>query len=86
MVLRATTEGRRGWCRDDPDRFRRASRQFHAPRSGALYRAWKKDGDVVLYATVSRTLGDALTRRTGRIGSHVMPRSYHHISPLAGSA
>jgi hypothetical protein len=75
-----------GGAADDPQRFRGAARQFHAPRFRALYRVWKKDGDAILHATVSRILGDALTRRTGRIGSRVLPRSYQHLSPLVGSA
>jgi hypothetical protein len=34
-----------------------------------------------LYAIVSRTLGYALTRRTGLACCHVLPRSYQ-LSPL----
>ena len=45
-----------GGVADDMERFRRAARQFHAPRFRALYRVWKKDGDAILHATVSRIL------------------------------
>ena len=71
---------------DGPERFRGAARQFHAPRFWALHKVWKKEGHTILHATVSRILGDALTRRTGRISSHVLPRSFQHLSPLVGSA
>jgi len=71
---------------DDLDQSRRAARQFHARRFRALYRVWRKDSDAMLHATVSRILGDALTRRTARIGCQVLPRSYQRLSPLVGSA
>ena len=76
----------KGGAGEDTERFRRASRQFHAYRFRALYRQWSKEGDAFVYATVSRILGDALTRRSGRIDSHVLSRSYQHLAPLVGSA
>jgi hypothetical protein len=75
-----------GGAAEDSERFQRAVRQFHAPRFRALYRLWRKEGDTLVYATVSRILGDALTRRTGQIRSHVLPHSYQHLFPLVGSA
>jgi hypothetical protein len=75
-----------GGAAEDPGRFQRAVRQFHAPRFRALYRLWRREGDTLVYATVSRILGDALTRRTGQIRSHVLPHSYQHLTPLVGSA
>lgn len=76
----------KGGVEDDAERYRRASRQFHGYRFRALYRQWRKEGDAFVHATVSRILGDALTRRTGRIDGHVLPRSYQHLAPLVGSA
>jgi len=71
---------------EDPDRFRAATRRFHAFRYRALYRSWKKEGDTLLYATVSRVLGDAMGRRTGRITTRELPHSYQYLTPLVGSA
>jgi hypothetical protein len=70
----------------DPERFRAVSRRFHAPRYRALYRAWRKEGDVLLHATVSRVLSDALERRSGRITTRELSHSYQHLAPLVGSA
>ena len=71
---------------DDRKRFRSAVRQFHAPRYRAMYRLWKKEGDALLHATVSRVLGDALARRTGLIRTQELSHAYQHLSPLVGSA
>jgi hypothetical protein len=71
---------------DDAKRFRSAVRQFHAPRYRAMYRLWRKDGDALVHATVSRVLGDALARRTGRIRTQELARAYQHLTPLVGSA
>ena len=75
-----------GGAVDDAKRFRGAVRQFHAPRYRAMYRLWKKEGDALLHATVSRVLSDALARRTGRIKMQVLPHAYQHLTPLVGSA
>jgi hypothetical protein len=81
---RRTLDG--GGSEDDPQRFRSAVRQFHAPRYRVMYRLWKKEGDALLHATVSRVLSDALVRRTGRIKTQELPHVYQHLSPLVGSA
>ena len=71
---------------EDVERFRESARRFHAPRFRALYRLWKKEGDAHVHATVSHILDDALSRRSGRVRSQVLTRSYQHLSPLVGSA
>jgi len=71
---------------DDAKRFRSAVRQFHGPRYRALYRVWRKEGDALLHATVSRVLGDALARQTGRIRTQELSHAYQHLTPLVGSA
>ena len=71
---------------EDPKRFARARRHFHAPRFRTLYRLWKKDGDRLLHSTVSPVLGDALARGRGRVSSEALARSYQHLTPLVGSA
>ena len=71
---------------DDVNRFRGAVRQFHAPRYRAMYRLWKKEGDALVHATVSRVLSDAFARRTGRIKTQELPHPYQHLTPLVGSA
>jgi hypothetical protein len=54
--------------------------RFHTPRFRALYSAWKKDGDAILYATVSRNL--ATPQRGGRGGSEAtFCRARISISP-----
>ena len=40
------------------------------------------DGDTVFEAVASSTITEALERGTGRIESHVLLRSYHHLAPL----
>jgi hypothetical protein len=54
---------------------RRAGRQFHGYRFRAFVRQWKKGGDAFVHATVSRVLDDALTRRSGRIETHILSRA-----------
>jgi hypothetical protein len=76
----------RGEVEEDAARYRRAGRQFHSYRFRALYRQWKKGGDAFVHATVSRVLDDALTRRSGRIETHVLSRSYQQLGSLVGSA
>ena len=71
---------------DDEQRFRAAARRFHAPRYRAMYRLWKKVGDGLVHAAVSRVLSDALTRRTGRVKTVELPHAYQHLTPLVGSA
>ena len=68
------------------ERFDEALRAFGAPRFQALYRAWLERGDEVLEATLSPTLGDAITRRTGELECHVLPHRYLHLLPLVGTA
>ena len=71
---------------DDVNRFIRAVRQFHAPRYRAMYRLWKKQGDALVHATVSRVLSDAFARRTGRIKTQELPHPYQNLTRLVGSA
>ena len=71
---------------EDMSRFRKATRQFHAPRYRAMYRSWKREGDRLVHASVSRVLGDAFERRTGRITAHQLPHMYQHLASLVGSA
>jgi hypothetical protein len=46
----------------------------------------EKGGDAFVHATVSRVLDDALTRRSGRIETHVLSRAYQQLGSLVGSA
>jgi len=71
---------------DDQQRLHHAERAFSAPRFRTLYRAWLERGEVVLDATSSPVLRDAIERRTGRIDSHVLPHQYWHLAPLVGTA
>jgi len=67
-------------------RFQKARHAFASPRFRALYRTWRERGDVVLDATISSTLPEALARRTGRLECHVLPHTYLHLSSLVGTA
>jgi hypothetical protein len=71
---------------EDEQRFRTATRRFHAPRYRTMYRLWKKVGDGLVHATVSRVLSDALARRTGRIKTVELSHPYQQLTPLVGSA
>ena len=68
-------------CGSD-SRFWRAHRAFSTPRFQMLYRRWSTDGDTVFELVSSPAIADALTRGTARIESHVLLRSYDHLSPL----
>lgn len=70
----------------DGERFARARRAFGGVRYRVLYRHWLRVGDPLLDALDSPVLPDALKRGTGRIESHVVTRSYHHLAPLVGTA
>ena len=72
--------------KDRDQRFDEAIRAFGAPRFQALYRAWLERGDEVLEATMSPTLGDAITRRIGGLECRVLPHRYLHLLPLVGTA
>lgn len=76
---------RAGGRRSDP-RFEKAKLAFASPRFRALHRTWLERGDVVLDATISPTLPEALARRTGRFECHVLPHTYLHLSSLVGTA
>lgn len=76
----------RGGAPEDFRRFRRACRDFRAPRFHVLYRVWKKNGDGPVHATVSPVLEDAIARCRGRVKSEVLPHVYAHLTPLVGSA
>lgn len=71
---------------EDVSRFAECTAAFRAPRFRALYRLWKKEGDGLIVATVSRILGDAIQRRSGRVVTHVLPHPYQHLTPLVGTA
>lgn len=71
---------------DMKERFDQAQRAFSAPRFSALFRAWVDRGEMVLDATVSPVLRDAIARRTGQCESHVLPHRYLDLVPLVGTA
>ena len=52
------------------------------PAYQSLYRRWLTDGDTVFELVSSTAIADALARGTARIESHVLLRSYRHLSPL----
>jgi hypothetical protein len=51
---------------DLDERFYEARDAFSAPRFGALYRAWKQDGESVLASAGSRAVSDAVDAGSGR--------------------
>jgi hypothetical protein len=71
---------------DGEERFDQSVRAFAAARFQALYRVWLERGDVVLEATQSATLAEAVARGAGRLESHVLPYQYTHLFPLVGTA
>ena len=77
---------RRAGGRQSDARFEKARHAFASPRFRALYRTWLERGDVVLEATISPTLPEALARRRGRLECHVLPHTYLHLSSLVGTA
>jgi hypothetical protein len=77
---------RRAGGRQSDTRFEQARHAFASPRFRALHRTWLERGDVVLDATISPTLADALARRTGRLECHVLPHAYLQLSSLVGTA
>jgi hypothetical protein len=78
---RRTTSDPRTRCQSD-GRFRRAHRAFSTPRYQSFYRRWLTDGDTVFELVSSEAIADALARGTARIESHILLRSYRHLSPL----
>lgn len=70
----------------DAARYEQARLAFSAPRFGALYRAWLRQGASALDATVSPVLADTITRGAGRVECHALAHPYLHLSPLAGTA
>jgi hypothetical protein len=70
----------------DGRRFYDARRAFGGARFQALRRAWIRDGDRVLEASVSRILADAIARGAGEVDCHVLPRTYAGLSTLVGTA
>jgi len=68
------------------ERFVRSSRAFRGPRFQTLYRAWVERGDVVIDATVSHVLADAIARRTGALECRVLAHRYLHLFPLVATA
>ena len=84
--LRWLFEARRNSVTTDRTRLERATHAFAGPRFRALYRWWLERGDVVLDATISPVLADAVARRTGRLECHVLPHGYLRLSPLVGTA
>jgi hypothetical protein len=63
----------------------RAAEVFGAPRLTTVYRRWLKQGDSVFEPLMSRVLADALTSGSGRVECLVLPHSYRHLAPVAGS-
>ena len=79
---RRSTLDLRARCLSD-GRFWQAHRAFASPRCQMLYRRWQTDGDTAFDLISSTAIGDALTRGTAPIESHVLLCSYDHLSPLA---
>ena len=77
--------GRRAGGRRSDPRFEQARHAFASPRFRALYRRWLECGDVVLDATISPTVAEALARRTGRLECHVLPHAYLDLCSLVGA-
>jgi hypothetical protein len=84
--LRWYFQARRTGRRDAPERVDQAARAFSAPRFQALYRAWLERGDLVLEASMSATLLDAIARKSGQLECHVLAHRYLHLAPLLGTA
>lgn len=93
--LRAPTVEELRWyferSRRGPDenlglRYFTARRAFSAPQYSVLYRAWKRDGDIVLTVVSSSALVDAVTAGRGRIEVLELGHRYAHLSPLVNVA
>ena len=84
--LRWYFRARRSPHNDTAERFEQAVRAFGAPRFQALHRAWLEHGDVVLDATLSSTLAEAIARGTGSLECHVLPHRYGHLYGLVATA
>lgn len=67
-------------------RFDEAARRFAGSRFQALYRAWEREGDGVLWNTHSHLLVDAFDRGTATLEFHVLSRPYLHLTHLVGMA
>jgi hypothetical protein len=78
---RRKTSDARARCHTD-ERFWQAHRAFGTPRCQMLYPRWLTDGDTAFELVSSSSIADALARGSGRIESHVLLRSYGHLSPL----
>lgn len=70
----------------DAERYHQVRRAFRAPRFGALYRTWLREGSRVVDAAGSPVLADAIHRGAGRVECQALPRAYLHLSPLVGTA
>jgi hypothetical protein len=66
--------------------YRQAHIAFAAPRFRALYRTWCERGEPALHAARSPVIADAIQRRAARLERYVLPHTYHHLSPLVGTA
>ena len=71
---------------DLDERFYEARDAFSAPRFGALYRAWKQDGEPVLASAGSRAVSDAVDAGSGRVETLELGHRYGHLSPLVAVA
>jgi hypothetical protein len=70
----------------DPVRFARCREAFATPRSQAIYRLWKQEGDAALVNLASDALRNAVETGSGRIEVLELGHRYGHLSPLAGVA
>lgn len=60
--------------------------QFRAPRFRVMYRAWRQQGDAVLWHAQSSVLKDKFARREARVECVELERQYLHLSSLVGKA
>ena len=68
------------------ERYLIASKNFSAPKFGALYRQWLEDPANTLWIAGSNTIADALERGHGRVECVELSRQYLHLSPLVDVA
>jgi hypothetical protein len=67
----------------DPVRFARCHEAFATPRSQAIYRLWKQEGDAALVNLASDALRKAVETGSGRIEVLELGHRYGHLSALA---
>ena len=68
------------------EQYLSTSKNFSAPKFGALYRQWLEDPANTLWMAGSNTIADALERGHGRVECVELSRQYLHLSPLVDVA